>query len=52
MAEEVAGAAFLFAATWGHLSDILVVENGGPHPVELGKATLTTVTLDTFGITF
>ena len=51
MAEDVAGAAFLFAADWGHLLEILVGENGGPRPVEPGEALSTTVALETVGVT-
>ena len=51
MAEDVAGAAFLFGADWGHLLEILVGENGGPRPVEPGEALSTTVALETVGVT-
>ena len=51
MSEDVAGAAFLFSAAWGHLPEILVVENGGPSPVEPGEAPSTTVTLETVVVT-
>ena len=51
MAEDVAGASLLFAATWDHLPDILVVENVSPRPVKPGKAPSTTVAPETFGVT-
>ena len=38
MAEDVSGTAFIFVASWGHLPDILDVENGGPRLVEPDEA--------------
>ena len=47
MLEDVAGAAFLFSAARVHFPEILVVENGGPSPVEPGDALSTTVVPET-----
>ena len=51
MAEDAAGAAFLFAADRGHLPEILDVENGGPRPVKPGEAPSTAVAPETFSVT-
>ena len=51
MAEDVSGTAFIFVASWGHLPDILVVENGGPRLVEPDEAPSTTVALETVVVT-
>ena len=51
MAEDVLGAFLLFSVAWGHLPEILVVENGGPLLVEPGKALSKTVSPETFGVT-
>ena len=51
MVEDVVGAVLLFSAAWGHLLEILVVENVGPCPVEPGKALSKTVFPETFGVT-
>ena len=51
MAEDAAGATLLFAAAWGNLPEILTVENGGPRPVEPGKAPSTTLAPETFSVT-
>ena len=51
MAEDAAGAAFIFAASQGNLLEILTVENDGSCPVELGEALSKTVAPETFGVT-
>ena len=51
MAEDVAGAILFFVAARGHLPEILVVENGGPCPVEPSEAPSTTEAPETFGVT-
>ena len=51
MPEDVSGAAFLFSAARGHLMEILVVENGGPSPVEPGESPSTTVAPEAVVIT-
>ena len=49
MAEDTAGAVFLFATARGNLLEILTVENGIPRPVKPGEALSTMVAPDTFG---
>ena len=51
MGEDVAGTAFPFAAARGHLPEISVVENDGPHMVEQGEAPSMTVAPETFRVT-
>ena len=51
MAEDAAGAALIFAATWGNLLEILTVENCVPRLVEPGEAPSMTVAQETFGVT-
>ena len=51
MAEGVTSAAFLFAAAWVHLLEILVGENDGPRLVEPSKAPSITVAPETVGVT-
>ena len=50
MAEDVAGAVLFFVAAQG-LLEIMIVENGGPYPVEPGEALSMTVAPETFGVT-
>ena len=51
MARDVDGTALFLPLQRGHLPEILVVENGGPHPVEPDEMLSTTVVPETFGIT-
>ena len=50
MVVDVADAAFFFAVARGHFSEIMVVKNGGPDPVEPGETPPTTVAMDNFGV--
>ena len=51
MVIDASGAKFFFPAAWGHLPEILGVENVGPRPVKPGEVPSTTVALETFGVT-